>query len=90
MANEQRNNPFTSGQQGSGSAENLGENRDTQKAQNTQLDKSERQDIGEQAGLGRDQITDLSEMGALSGRDDASGGSGDEMEKQDTDRDTDR
>ena len=81
---------FTAGQQGSGSAENSGDNREAQKAKYTQTDKEERKDLAQEAGLGRKRLTDLDEMGALSGRDDYAGGSGDEMSDQSTNQDTDR
>jgi hypothetical protein len=89
MANDQQN-PFTSGQQGWGSAENRGEGRDAQRAPNTQLDEQLAQNVADEAGLGRDRITDLDELGALSGRDDYAGGSGDDMSSQSTNEETDR
>jgi len=88
MGNEQ--NPYTSGQQGSGSAENRGDSREEQKAQNTHLDKESKKDIAEQAGLGRERISDLGELGGLSGRDDYAGGERDGVSDQNTNEETDR
>lgn len=66
-------------QQGGGSAENIGEGREAQKARNTVVGSDERKNIAEQTGLKPEDITDIQDTGALSGRDDASGGSGDDM-----------
>lgn len=90
MANDRSQNPYTTGQQGSGSAENRGDGREAQKAKFTQTDEDEKQDLAQQAGLGRKQMTDLSEMGALSGRDDYAGGMNDDMSDQSTNQETDR
>ena len=87
--NEQRN-AYTAGQQGSGSAENRGEDREVQQAQHTHVDKDERKGLAQDAGLGRERMTDLNDLGALSGRDDYAGGSGDEMSSQSTGENTDR
>jgi hypothetical protein len=87
---ENSQNSYTGGQPGSGSAENRGDSREAQKAQYTQTDQSERKDLAEQAGLGRDQMTELNELGALSGRDDYAGGDNDGMSGQSTNEETDR
>jgi hypothetical protein len=87
---ENSENNYTKAQQGSGSAENRGDSRESQKAQYTQTDKDERKDLAEQAGLGRKRMSDLDELGALSGRDDYAGGSGDDMSNQSTNEETDR
>lgn len=77
-------------QQGSGSAENRGGTREEQFNQTAHLGKEEQKDIAQQAGLGRNRLTTLEETGALSGADDNSGGSGDEMSGEDTGEDTER
>ena len=81
---------FQSSQQGTGSAENKGEDRNRQMAQNTDLSNQERTDIAAQMGEGPNPVTTLRDMGALSGRDDSAGGSGDRMEEQNTGEATDR
>ena len=78
MANDNKEEQQRS-QQGSGSAENRGESREAQKAQNTVVGTEERKNIADQAGLQPEDIIDVQDTGALSGRDDASGGSGDDM-----------
>jgi hypothetical protein len=79
MANDNNKEDQQRSQQGSGSAENIGESRDAQKARNTVVGIDERKDIADQTGLKPEDIIDLQDTGALSGRDDAAGGSGDEM-----------
>ena len=68
------------GQGGSGSAENIGKDRQEQKAKLTSLSDEERNEIASQTGLKPGDIADVQQTGALSGRDDAAGGSGDGME----------
>jgi hypothetical protein len=75
---------------GSGSAENKGEERQSQKAPLTTLTEEQRNDIAHQTGLKPGDIADVQQTGALSGRDDASGGSGDEMTTTSSDEKTDR
>jgi hypothetical protein len=75
---------------GSGSAENKGEDRQAQKAPLTTLTDDQRNDIAEQTGLKPSDIADVQQTGALSGRDDASGGSGDGMENTSSNEGTDR
>jgi hypothetical protein len=83
-------NDMQKSQQGSGSAENQGGKREEQFNQTAHLGEKEKRDMEEQAGLGRDRITTLEETGALSGADDNSGGSGDNMSGQDTGEETER
>lgn len=82
--------PFQSSQEGSGSAENRGQERKQQQAKNTTLNQQERKDIGSQLGADKSRVADLDDLGARSGRDDAAGGSGDRMEDQSTGSATDR
>ncbi|HYE54246.1 MAG TPA: hypothetical protein VD996_05360 [Chitinophagaceae bacterium] len=77
-------------QQGTGSAENTGQDRSTQQNNAARLSDQQKQDIAREIGEERDEVADVQDMGTLSGRDDASGGSGDDMEGQDTGRETER
>jgi hypothetical protein len=93
MATGMKNNSNDSnrqGQGGSGSAENIGQPREAQKAQMTHVDEQQKKDIAEQTGLKPDDILGLDETGATSGRDDFAGGSGDDMESTDSDAGTDK
>lgn len=66
---------------GSGSAEAQGRERSEQEAP-ISYEADTRQDIAQGAGIGQKDIADIEELGGGSGRDDASGGSGDHMEDQ--------
>jgi hypothetical protein len=82
--NQSRNQP------GSGSAENQGRGRDEQLNQKASTSNEDRQSVARDTGLEEDQITDIEELGGLSGRDDASGGFNDGMDQQSTGEATDR
>jgi len=82
--------PFQTSQEGSGSAENRGESRSEQQAKNTKLNPQEKRDVASQLGKGKNRVADLDDLGMRSGRDDASGGSGDRMEDESTGEATDR
>lgn len=82
--------PFQTSQQGSGSTENKGQDRSEQQNNKTVLSDEERQNLASQLGEGLNAVVGLKDMGALSGRDDASGGSGDRMEDSSTGDTTDR
>jgi hypothetical protein len=91
MNSENRNKvSFQESQEGSGSAENKGLDRDQQRAKNTKLDQQEQQNIGNQLGSDKNRVADLDDQGLLSGRDDYSGGSGDRMEDESTGEPTSR
>ena len=77
-------------QQGTGSAENRGQERSEQQQQNTRLSEGQKQDIGSQLGNDSSRVASLEDLGQLSGRDDASGGSGDQMENENSGDRTDR
>jgi hypothetical protein len=79
-----------SSQQGTGSSENRSNPRDEQRNQTTHLTSDQRKDMSQQAGLGRDRMTSIEEMGGLSGRDDYAGGDNDDMSNQNTNERTDR
>lgn len=80
---------FQKSQQGSGSAENRGQDREHQVSK-TDLSGKERQDISSGMGKDANRMTTIREMGGMSGRDDASGGSGDRMEDENTGEGTGR
>ena len=80
-----QNNP----QQGTGSAEHRNESRESQKNQTAGLSEEQRNDIDKQVGA-EVPVTDIRSTGALSGRDDAAGGSGDRMEDTSSNQETDR
>ena len=89
MKTYQMNEHFKESQQGTGSAENMGKEREAQKNQKTDVSENEKQDIAAQMGKGPNPVTDIREMGGLSGRDDQSGeseGMRDENSNDETDR----
>jgi hypothetical protein len=86
----QNKTSLQSSREGSGSAENKGQDRSQQQAKNTRIDQKEKQDIANLSGVNKSKIADQQDLGMLSGRDDASGGSGDRMEDQNTGQATDR
>jgi hypothetical protein len=90
MSDNKSKAPFQTSQEGTGSAENRGQERNQQQAQNTKLNQQERQDIGDQLGSDKNRVADLDDLGMNSGRDDNAGGSGDQMEDQSTGQGTDR
>ncbi|RYZ61243.1 MAG: hypothetical protein EOO14_05495 [Chitinophagaceae bacterium] len=80
---------FQEAQSGTGSAEQTGRDRAAQQ-QNQQPNEGQMQDIANQIGESRDAVSSIRETGGFSGRDDASGGSGDRMENESTNDNTDR
>jgi hypothetical protein len=80
---EQNKDELKQGQQGSGSAENRNGDRQEQMT-NTELSEQDKQTIADQIGENKESVVGLKDLGAASGRDDASGGSGDRMEDQST------
>jgi hypothetical protein len=82
--------PFQQSQEGSGSAENKGQGRNEQQARNTNMSQQDKQDVAGQLGEDKNRVADLDDLGMRSGRDDASGGSGDRMENESTGEATDR
>jgi hypothetical protein len=81
---EPNKKPFESTQQGSGSSENQEQGRQAQQHNKTILSDEERENLAAQMGEGPNAVVGLKDLGALSGRDDASGGSGDRMEETNT------
>jgi hypothetical protein len=77
-------------QEGTGSAENKQGKRNEQQNTDTELTPQQRQQTADEIGESTDKIGDIRETGNLSGRDDASGGSGDRMENENTGERTDR
>ena len=76
---ENKKDHLKSSQQGSGSAENLGKNRNDQKNPNINMSDDEKQNLTSEIDENADSVADLPDLGALSGRDDVAGGSGDRM-----------
>ena len=81
---DSNNDQFKASQQGTGSAENQGSDRNAQQNTKTVLSDEERENLAAQMGEGPNAVVGLKDLGALSGRDDASGGSGDRMEDSST------
>lgn len=77
-------------QPGTGSAENKGGDRSEQVNKKKDLSRGDKQDIASQIGEPARRVGSIRDTGALSGRDDSSGGSGDRMEDQNTGQATDR
>jgi len=77
-------------QGGSGSAENKGADREAQKAKLTNLSDEQKNDIANQIDEAPKDIESVKETGALSGRDDAAGGSGDNMSNTSSNEGTER
>jgi hypothetical protein len=78
------------GQEGSGSAENVDKGREEQKARHATLNEGEKEDIASQTGLEVKDVIDVQQTGALSGRDDAGGGSSNNMENTSSNQETER
>jgi hypothetical protein len=74
----------------SGNAESKGQERSEQKNKGTKISDENRQKVAAQMGKGPNRIADIEDLGGMSGRDDSSGGSGDRMEDQSTDQNTER
>lgn len=87
MNNQDQQNRQNSG--GTGSAENRGDSRQDQQ-QNADQNESTRQNVSEQLGDESVPVSSVRDLGGLSGRDDASGGSGDDMENTSTNEPTER
>ena len=79
-----KNNQMQRGAEGSGSAEQTGRNRNEQ-----QMNQPGKEEISNAIGENSKHIASHDELGANSGRDDASGGSGDQMENENSGRKTD-
>lgn len=77
-------------QPGSGSAENKGQSRQEQRNRTQDLSRQDQQHIADEIGEDPSQVRSVRDTGALSGRDDSSGGSGDRMEGENTGKGTDR
>ncbi|OLY92949.1 hypothetical protein SAMN05444008_10445 [Cnuella takakiae] len=76
-------------QEGSGSAENQGRSRIEQRQPMRDVTEEQKRDIEQEIGTGSGSVAGIGELGGNSGRDDASGGSGDGMENQHTRQATD-
>jgi len=87
---DQDQQKFEAGQQGSGSSESRVHNREQQKSPAMHADENLRQNVAAEGDIDEGDISDLGELGQLSGRDDYAGGSGDEMNTTNTGEETDR
>ncbi len=83
------NNANRQQQGGTGSAEQTGRDRDEQKMPTTDLSGNERSDVASQIGEKQNNISTVSDLGGMSGRDDAAGGTGERMENESTNERTD-
>ena len=77
-------------QQGTGSGENKGDDRNSQKNNMTHLNEKDKQNIAAQINEDQSRVADLNEWGVLSGRDDYAGAPGDDMSDESTNEATDR
>ena len=76
-------------QGGSGSAEQTNRDRNEQKLQGS-ASEGGKADIASQIGEKQSDVKTISDLGGMSGRDDASGGSGDRMENESSNEQTDK
>jgi hypothetical protein len=76
--------PSQQTQQGSGSAENKGEDHDAQRQPMEHRSNKQKQQTGEDIDEGNHDIADLGELGMSGTSDEQSGGSGDKMNEQST------
>lgn len=88
MANDREKAPQQ--QEGSGSAENFGQERQEQFNELSELSLEERMSVADQIGVPVNNVSDAVALGTASGRDDAAGGSNDRMENESTGEATDR
>lgn len=74
---------------GSRSAEQVSKSRDEQKNRDFNLTDEEKADIASDINIPKEQVANLKDLGAASGRDDYAGGSGDGMSNVSTNESTD-
>jgi hypothetical protein len=77
-------------QKGTGSAENLGRERQEQFNELSELSLEERMAVADQIGVPVQNVGDAAATGAMSGRDDAAGAPDDGMEEESSGEETDR
>ena len=77
-------------QGGSGSAENIGQTRPDQQHNMQELSGQQKNEIAGDIESGKVPVASLKDLGSLSGRDDAAGGSGDGMENTSTGEPTEK
>ena len=87
---ENNKEQFERSQQGTGSAENRGSERNEQMNKLTDLSNNEKQDIANEIGEDQNSVSSIRELGQLSGRDDKSGGNSEGMSDENTGERTDR
>lgn len=88
MATDNVNNPQV--QQGTGSAENTGSNRQEQFNELSELSLEERMAVADRIGVPASDVSDAAALGTASGRDDLAGGFNDGMEEESTGEETER
>ena len=81
---KEQNKPLP--QQGSGSAENTGQERSAQTNRNAAP--ADTASLSDEMGTDSQRLVSLHDLGSLSGRDDYAGGSGDDMEEESTGKHT--
>jgi len=81
---ENNKDHFQQSQQGTGSDENTGQDRSRQANTKVDISEEDKQNIASEIKENPDRVSSLKDLGALSGRDDAAGSSGDRMEDQST------
>ena len=77
-------------QPGSGSAENKGQDRQEQVSRNRDLSGQDKRNVARDIGEAPSRVGSIRDTGALSGRDDSAGGSGDRMDQESTGDPTER
>jgi hypothetical protein len=91
MKNTDRNKEnMQRSQQGTGSAENTGREREEQKNRTVDVNKQQGQQIAGEMGKGPNQLRDIRHMGGMSGRDDYAGGDNDGMSNENSNEPTER
>jgi hypothetical protein len=90
MIGMNNNNANRQQQGGTGSAEQTGRDRQEQKMPATDMSGKEKGDVASQIGEADKDIRTISDLGGMSGRDDAAGGTGDRQEAESTNEQTDK
>ena len=84
------NNVNRQQQGGTGSAEQTGRDRQKQKMPTTDMTEKEKADVASQISESKNISRTIADIGGMSGRDDAAGGSGDRMENESTNKSTEK
>jgi hypothetical protein len=84
------NNANRQQQGGTGSAEQTGRGRQEQKTPTTDRTGQEKADVASQIGENKNDVRTIEDLGGKSGRDDAAGGSGNQMENESSNESTEK